>query len=98
MTFNKTKCQICARALGEEQYCSKHHLVPKSRGGKHTDTILIHNICHRKIHSLFTEKELRDHYNTAEKLIQHEEMIKFIKWVRKKDPSFYEKSKNHRRK
>lgn len=88
-------CQICRRELGANNI-SKHHLVPKSRGGKDGDTIMIHNICHQKIHSLFTEKELSEHYDTVDKLRASEEMYKFIKWVSKKDPSFYQRNKRAR--
>ncbi|MEL6835329.1 MAG: HNH endonuclease [Bacteroidota bacterium] len=76
---------------------SKHHLIPKSKGGTHGATIMIHNICHQKIHSLFTEKELSENYNTVEKLRASEEMRKFIKWVGKKDPSFYQRNRRHKR-
>lgn len=90
-------CVICGRTLGNENTISKHHLIPKSKGGKNTPTILIHNICHQKIHSIFTEKQLRDEYCTVEKLISHEEMKKFIKWVSKKDIDFYDLSKKMKR-
>ena len=32
-------------------------------------------------------------YNTADKLRAHPEMQKFIKWVRKKDPEFYDRNR-----
>jgi len=82
------ECAICGRELGTENI-SKHHLLPKSEGGKESDTVLIHNICHQKIHSLFTIKELRDDFHSVEKLITNEEMIKFIKWIAKKSSSYY---------
>ena len=91
------KCAICHRELGTENI-SRHHLVPKSKGGTFGDTIMIHNICHQKIHSLFTEKELKETYNTPETLRAHEEMWKFIKWVRKKDPTFYQRNRWSKRK
>lgn len=90
-------CVICGRKLGAEYANSKHHLIPKSRGGKHSPTILIHNVCHQKIHSIFTETELRKEYHTVEKLKENEEMRKFIKWVTKKDPDFYQKNKKLKR-
>ncbi len=90
-------CLICQRPLGNSKRISKHHLIPKSRGGKHTDTVLLHNICHQKIHSVFTEKELRDEFHTVEKLTEHEEMRKFIRWVAKKDINFYQKNKKLKR-
>lgn len=76
----------------------KHHFVPKSQGGKETE--IIHKICHVKIHSLWTEKQLAKDFNTPEKIVENEDMKKFIKWVSKKDPDFYDrsiKSKNKRR-
>lgn len=90
-------CPICKRELGKINV-SKHHLVPKSKGGKHGETILIHNICHQKIHSLFSEKELKENYNTVEKLRASEEMISFSKWVSKKAPEFYQKNKRSKKK
>jgi len=90
-------CAICVRELGHENSISKHHLIPKSEGGRYSPVILIHNICHQKIHSVFTEKELRDEYHTVEKLRDHEEMKKFIKWVAKKDIDFYQRNKRMKR-
>jgi len=84
-------CIICKRELGKINI-SKHHLIPKSRGGKNSELITIHNICHQKIHATFTEKELKRTFNTVEKLTTHNSIIKFIKWVEKKDPAFYQKN------
>jgi len=90
-----TKCPICNRKLGKAT--DNHHLIPKTFGGK--DKITIHKICHSKIHSMFTERELQHHYHTIERLLLHEEMQKFVKWVKKKDPEFYDHSEDtHQRK
>ena len=88
---NNEICVICQRELGNKNI-SKHHLIPKSRGGKNGKTIIIHNICHQKIHATFTEKELKTKYNTIEKLNAHESIIKFVQWVAKKDPAFYQRN------
>ena len=74
----------------------KHHMVPKCRGGKETE--YLHKICHRKIHSIWTEKELEKEYNDSEKIKEHEEMQNFIKWVNKKEPDFYDRNERHNRK
>ena len=95
--MKKTICVICHRELGDENTISKHHLIPKSKGGRDLETILIHNICHQKIHSMFTEEELRATYHTVEKLREHEGMSKFIKWVATKDPNFYQYNKRRKR-
>lgn len=61
-------------------------------------SILLHKICHNKIHAVFTETELKRHYNTIEKLQQNEEMQKFIKRLSNKEPEFYDKPAKGKRK
>lgn len=82
-------CPICDRAIPASQQ-DAHHLIPKSKGGKATE--YLHRICHRQIHALFTETELATKFNTAEILKTHPDMDKFIKWVKNKPDSFYERT------
>lgn len=82
-------CVICGRELGSVRV-SEHHLIPKTFKGK--DTIRIHDICHSKIHSAITERELQHYYHTVERLLEHDEIQKFIKWVVNKDIAFYNKN------
>jgi len=89
-------CALCNRQLAEP--FNRHHLVPVSKGGRHTQTLLQHKICHDKIHAVFTETELKRHYHTVERLHQHEEVSKFIKWIAKKEPQFYDRSVKMQRK
>jgi len=86
----ETHCALCGRPLAGP--CNRHHLIPLSRGGKGTTTLLLHKICHDKIHAVFTETELLRHYNTIERLQEHEEMAAFVRWVQKKEPEFYDRS------
>ena len=79
-------CPLCGREMIEGPTVDLHHLIPRSKGGK--ETVLLHLVCHRKIHSLFTEKELARAYNTIEKLKENVEIQKFIEWVFKKPPEF----------
>ncbi len=79
-------CEICGRPMVDGPSVNAHHLIPKTYKGK--ETITIHIVCHTKIHSVFSEKELHQHYHTVERLREHPEMEKFIKWVRKKEPEF----------
>ncbi len=96
--MEKTKiCPLCKRELGDSKNTSKHHLLPKSKGGKYTDIVVLHRICHRKIHSIFTENELKNQYYTIDQLLTHKEIIKFVKWVSKKSPEFYERSHQMKR-
>ena len=83
-------CPLCGRQLAEPS--NKHHLIPISKGGRHTPTVMLHKICHDKIHAVLPEKELKRYYHTIERLREEEEIAKFIKWVRNKEPEFYDKS------
>ena len=69
--------------------------MPKLKGGKQTQ--YLHRICHRQIHALFSEAELAKQYNTVEALLEHEEIRKFVKWVRTKPNDFIERVKQSNR-
>jgi len=85
------QCPICDRDMIEGPTIDKHHFVPKCRGGKETE--YVHKVCHNKIHKVWpNEKDLEREYNDPEKIKEHPEMQKFIKWVKKKDSEFYDKS------
>jgi len=88
-------CPLCGRTLAEP--CNKHHLLPISKGGRHTPTIMLHKICHDKIHAALTETELKNYYHTIERLQQHEEIARFIKWLQNKPPEYYDKSAKMKR-
>jgi hypothetical protein len=82
-------CPLCGRELIDGPSVNEHHLVPRTYRGR--VTVRMHRICHNKIHSVFSEKELADYYHTPERLLENEEISKFVKWVRKKDPGFYDR-------
>jgi len=84
-------CPICKRDMIPGESLDEHHLVPKAFKGK--ETITLHKICHRKLHSVLTEREMQHHYHTVERLLEHEEIQKFVKWVSKKEPEYYSGSK-----
>jgi len=82
-------CPLCDRGIPDSEQES-HHLVPKSKGGK--DTLVIHRICHRQIHALFTESELARIYNTVDALRAHPEFASFVRWVASKPADFFERA------
>ena len=86
----KMKCPLCDRELGTINV-DEHHLIPKAFKGKTKEPI--HKICHRKIHATFSEKELARKFNTWESLRSHEDIQAFVKWVQKKDPGYYDVSR-----
>jgi hypothetical protein len=83
---NENYCALCGRELAEP--ISKHRLIPPSKGGKDTPTVAMHSVCQNKIYAVFTETELKNYYNTIERLLENEEINKFVKWVKKKELSF----------
>jgi 5-methylcytosine-specific restriction endonuclease McrA len=87
-------CSLCDRAISKLQR-DEHHLIPKSHGGRHT--AVLHRICHRQIHAVFTETELARQYHSIELLKQQEEMAGFIAWVRLKPDDFFERTRKSRR-
>lgn len=96
MSDETTKwCPLCGRPLAHPS--NRHHLLPLSKGGRGTTTVLLHKICHDKIHSVFTEMELKRRYNTIESLKENEEIDSFIKWVQKKEPEYYDRSAQQKR-
>ena len=85
------KCELC----GRENICTFHHLIPKFNHKKKwfkknfTKEQMNEGIyvckyeCHKEIHNLISEKELGKIYNTLEKLLAHENIAKYIKFIKK---------------
>lgn len=91
------RCPLCGREI-PPAFESRHHLIPKLKGGKHGPIVVLHEICHGKIHSVFTEAELARDYHSIELLLAHPEMAKFVRWVSKRPPSYRSSNRgNHRR-
>lgn len=87
-------CPLCQRAIPDAQK-DAHHLIPKSKGGRHTE--YLHRICHRQIHAVLTETELARQYNNLETLLAHPEIARFVSWVKTKPETFYERSRKSQR-
>lgn len=87
-------CPLCERKIPPSQY-DAHHLIPKSRGGRHTE--YLHRICHRQIHALFTETELARQFNSVEALLAHPDMAVFVAWVKTKPEDFMERTRKSQR-
>ena len=88
----KVYCPLCDRIITENVPKSIHHLIPKSKGGKGGETVLLHHICHKQIHLMFKEKELAKSLNKIEILKKHPKLKKFINWIKKRSPEFLSKT------
>lgn len=91
-------CALCGRDIPPEVPQSQHHLIPRLKGGKGGETILIHHICHKEIHAVLSEAELARVYNTPQSLRGHPRLAKFFAWVAKRPPEFMSKVPGGRRK
>lgn len=74
------RCPLCGRPLGT-RLVEDHHLIPKTFRGK--VTARVHKMCHQKIHATFSERELNQHYHTFDRLLEHEQIRKFVVWISK---------------
>ncbi len=74
-------CPLCARP---NFHPSDHHLIPKSRGGKDTETLC--RDCHSAIHATFTNKELERELHTKEALLAHPDLRPMIDFIARQDP------------
>ena len=87
-----TTCELCHRECPK---LTEHHLTPKQETKRKNKrnrqdlgpTIDICSPCHKQVHTLFTNKELAAHLNSADLLRSHPAMQKFLKWIAKQDPA-----------
>jgi len=91
--MNDKICPLCKRPMPEGTY-NLHHLIPATFKGK--ETVDLHIVCHDKLHHTFSEREMQHYYHTIERLLDHEEIQKFVKWVKKQPPEFIVKHKDTR--
>ena len=89
-------CELCQR---RGTRLTKHHLIPKQRAGQHGPTAELCEACHKQIHTLYDNRRLARELNTLERLGAQPEMERFVRWVRKQDPSrnLRVRLANHRR-
>lgn len=82
-------CCLCGREMLSGKMVDRHHYIPRSQGGK--DWVWMHKICHRKLHSMWTEKQLASDpvLSAPDRMASHPELATFITWVRKHPSDFY---------
>lgn len=97
MTDGDPICPLCGRPIPHGVPQSRHHLVPRLKGGKGGETVLLHHICHKEIHASLSEADLAQSYNTIAALRTHPRLARFIRWVAKRPPDFISRAKGNRR-
>jgi hypothetical protein len=82
-------CVLCGRPIPPEARSSRHHLIPRLKGGTHKGTVRLHQICHNAIHARFSEAELARRVADGDSLRADPELAAFIRWVADKPPTFH---------
>ncbi len=90
-------CSLCGRSFTRGQL-TKHHCLPKEKGGTQEDVEILCPQCHGMVHATYTNATLAALYPTIAQLRQAPELEKFLRWVRKQPPSRRKRNHPRRRK
>jgi hypothetical protein len=79
-------CSLCGRPFTRRQL-TRHHCLPRQKGGTHEDVELLCSQCHGMVHATYTNRTLAQRYPTIDQLRRAPELNGFLRWVRKQPPS-----------
>jgi hypothetical protein len=82
-------CPLCGRPLPAGEAVDRHHLVPRSHGGR--EQVRLHKICHQAIHASLSEAELAQDFHTVAALQGHPELARFIAWVKRRPADYQDR-------
>ncbi|MFW5680951.1 MAG: HNH endonuclease, partial [Pseudomonadota bacterium] len=75
-------CPLCGRPMVAGPTVNRHHLVPRSEGGR--ATVWLHRICHAKLHAVLDERELATAWADPASWPSHPDLAAFARWVKKR--------------
>lgn len=75
---DKPQCALCQRLVSR---VTRHHLIPKSLGGR--EVVPLCDACHQTLHSFFQNATLSKELHSLEALRAHEDIARYLAWVRK---------------
>jgi hypothetical protein len=90
-------CALCGRPFDPRQL-TKHHCLPREKGGTQDHVERICSQCHGMIHATYTNETLAAVYPTMAQLRKAPELAPFLRWVRKQPPSRRKRNRPRRRK
>lgn len=90
-------CGLCGRAF-ERSGLTKHHCLPKQKGGTQQDVELLCSQCHSMVHATYTNRTLAGRYATLAELREAPELAKYLVWVRKQPATRRTRNAPRRRK
>lgn len=97
MTDSQLTCGLCTRPF-ERSGLTRHHCLPRSKGGTAKDIELICSMCHGMVHATFTNETLAKVYPTLVQLRLAPELQSFLRWVGKQPPTRRKRNKPRRQK
>lgn len=71
-----------------------HHVVPRCKGGR--EIVPTCQSCEDFIHKTWTHNQLRDDYNTVDKIRADERFQKFLQWLGKQHENTVFKTRRNR--
>ena len=90
-------CGLCGRGF-ERQGLTRHHCLPRQKGGTSEDIELLCSQCHSMIHATYTNGNLANEYASLAELRQAPELEKYLRWVRKQPATRRTRNEPRRRK
>jgi hypothetical protein len=90
-------CCLCGRSFSPSQL-TRHHCLPREKGGTHEDVEMLCAQCHGMVHATFTNETLAAVYPSTDKLRRAPELAGYLRWVRKQAPSRRKRNRPRRRK
>ena len=91
------RCSLCGRPFPRGEL-TKHHCLPREKGGTQNDVELLCRQCHGMVHATYTNATLATLYPTIDRLRTAPELDAFLRWVRKQPPSRRKRNLPRRRK
>jgi hypothetical protein len=92
MHARELACALCGRQF-QKAHLTKHHCLPREKGGAADDVALICSQCHGMVHATYTNETLARCYPTIDMLRDAPELETFLKWVRKQPATRKKKNK-----
>ena len=97
MTSKSTPCALCGRAF-ENARLTKHHCLPRQKGGATEHVELICSQCHGMVHATYSNETLAKIYPSIDALRRAPELAGFLIWARKQPATRRTRNKPRRRK
>ena len=79
-------CSLCGRSF-DRGALTKHHCLPRQKGGTTEDVELLCRQCHGMVHATYTNATLAAVYPTLGELRRAPELQRFLRWVRRQPAS-----------